>query len=204
MIQNIVVNKALMTAAQELVSNFCQNCDTATIADIEVYMQKYIRADMFANIASLFLAASLVCLVGKRKPHSKSLEKAKSIVRSMLLRASVDANAQNEDLINSVAVGLEHATLFKTDLVLPMLAEQVAKSIHIKSGELVVLRYVFKPFASDHTTIFPCCTSTLCTPGNFTQLQPVERRDKLIKQNRTIRICGVPVSYANGDNTQCD
>ena len=90
MIQNIVVNKALMTAAQELVSNFCQNCDTATIADIEVYMQKYIRADMFANIASLFLAASLVCLVGKRKPHSKSLEKAKSIVRSMLLRASVD------------------------------------------------------------------------------------------------------------------
>ena len=153
MIQNIVVNKALMTAAQELVSNFCQNCDTATIADIEVYMQKYIRADMFANIASLFLAASLVCLVGKRKPHSKSLEKAKSIVRSMLLRASVDANAQNEDLINSVAVGLEHATLFKTDLVLPMLAEQVAKSIHIKSGELVVLRYVFKPFASDHSVL---------------------------------------------------
>ena len=84
-----------------------------------------------------------------KNPTTKALTKAKAIAHSLLLRASLDVDAYSKQFVTAIALGLQHATLFKSDIVVPMLAEQNFKVRRFKSGELIVLQHVFKPFANN-------------------------------------------------------
>ena len=145
----IEINKTFVNAVQDIIDTYCKPCDTVTAATVEAYLLQYLQQDISPNVVCVFFSAIIVSLVRKKNPTTKALTKAKAIARSLLLRASLDVDAYSKQFVTAIALGLQHATLFKSDIVVPMLAEQISKSRRFKSGELIVLQHVFKPFANN-------------------------------------------------------